>query len=59
METRKLGNSNLQISVLGIGAWAIGGGGNGSMGPQNEADSVPAIHAAMEAGMNWIDTAAL
>jgi aryl-alcohol dehydrogenase-like predicted oxidoreductase len=60
METRRLGNSDLQISVLGIGAWAIGGGGwVGSMGPQNEADSIPAIHAALDSGMNWIDTAAL
>lgn len=60
METRRLGNSDLQISVLGIGAWAIGGAGwMGSMGPQNESDSIPAIHAALDHGMNWIDTAAL
>ncbi|HEY7352533.1 MAG TPA: aldo/keto reductase [Terriglobales bacterium] len=60
MKTRLLGNSDMQISVLGIGAWAIGGGGwVGSMGPQNEADSVPAIQAALDRGMNWIDTAAL
>ncbi|HKW19693.1 MAG TPA: aldo/keto reductase [Terriglobales bacterium] len=60
METRRLGNSHMQISVLGIGAWAIGGSGwVGSMGPQNEADSVPAIHVALDRGMNWIDTAAL
>ena len=60
METRQLGNSDLGISVLGVGAWAIGGGGwVGSMGPQNEADSIPAIHAALDHGMNWIDTAAL
>jgi aryl-alcohol dehydrogenase-like predicted oxidoreductase len=60
MQTRPLGNSDMQISILGFGAWAVGGGGwVGSMGPQNEADSVPAIHAALEHGMNWIDTAAL
>jgi aryl-alcohol dehydrogenase-like predicted oxidoreductase len=60
MEKRQLGNSDLQITPLGIGAWAMGGGGwNGSMGPQNEADSVPAIHAALDHGLNWIDTAAL
>src|SRR5581483_834423 len=60
MESRRLGNSDLQISVLGIGAWAIGGGGwVGSMGPQNEADSIPVIHVALDRGMNWIDTAAL
>jgi len=57
---RRLGNSDLVISVLGIGAWAIGGSGwEGSMGPQNDADSVPAIHAALDLGMNWIDTAPL
>jgi aryl-alcohol dehydrogenase-like predicted oxidoreductase len=60
MQTRQLGNSDMQISVLGFGAWAVGGGGwVGSMGPQNEADSVPAIQSALDRGMNWIDTAAL
>jgi aryl-alcohol dehydrogenase-like predicted oxidoreductase len=60
MKTRQLGNSDLQITPIGIGAWAIGGGGwNGSMGPQNESDSIPAIHAALDHGLNWIDTAAL
>jgi aryl-alcohol dehydrogenase-like predicted oxidoreductase len=60
MEIRQLGTSDMRISVLGFGAWAIGGGGwMGSMGPQNEADSIPAVHAALDHGMNWIDTAAL
>lgn len=60
MELRRLGHSDLHITPIGIGAWAIGGSGwNGSMGPQNEADSVPAIHAALDHGLNWIDTAAL
>lgn len=60
MEYRQLGNSDLQITPVGIGAWAIGGGGwEGSMGPQNERDSIPAIHAALDRGINWIDTAAL
>jgi aryl-alcohol dehydrogenase-like predicted oxidoreductase len=60
METRQMGNSDLHITPLGIGAWAIGGGGwIGSMGPQNDADSIPAIHAALDRGTNWIDTAAL
>ena len=60
MDLRKLGNSDLHITPIGIGAWAIGGSGwVGSMGLQNEDDSVPAIHAALDAGMNWIDTAAL
>lgn len=60
METRQLGNSDLKISILGIGAWAIGGSGwLGSMGPQDENDSIPAVHAALDRGLNWIDTAAL
>lgn len=60
METRQLGDGDLHITPLGIGAWAIGGGGwDGSMGPQNDDDSIPAIHAALAHGLNWIDTAAL
>jgi aryl-alcohol dehydrogenase-like predicted oxidoreductase len=60
MKKRQLGNSDLQISAIGIGAWAIGGGGwFGSMGPQNDDDSIPAIHAALDHGVTWIDTAAL
>jgi aryl-alcohol dehydrogenase-like predicted oxidoreductase len=60
VETRQLGNSDLKISILGIGAWAIGGSGwLGSMGPQDESDSIPAVHAALDRGLNWIDTAAL
>ncbi len=54
MELRQLGNSDLLISPIGIGAWAIGGGGwAGSMGSQNDSDSIPAIHAALDHGMNW------
>ena len=60
MVTRQLGNSDLQITPLGIGAWAVGGGGwAGSMGPQSDDDSIPAIRAALDHGLNWIDTAAL
>jgi aryl-alcohol dehydrogenase-like predicted oxidoreductase len=60
MELRQLGKSDLRITPIGIGAWAIGGAGwAGSMGPQNETDSIPAIHAALDLGINWIDTAAL
>jgi len=60
MQTRQLGNSDMRITPLGIGAWAIGGSGwFGSMGPQNESESIPAIHAALDRGLNWIDTAAL
>jgi aryl-alcohol dehydrogenase-like predicted oxidoreductase len=60
MPTRRLGHSDLNITPLGLGAWAIGGGGwAGSMGPQDDRESIPAIHAALAAGINWIDTAAL
>lgn len=60
MQTRQLGNSELHITPIGIGAWAIGGSGwLGSMGPQNDDDSVPAIQAALDHGLNWVDTAAL
>ncbi len=60
MKTRSLGNSDLQITPIGVGAWAIGGAGwHGSMGPQDDRDSIPAIHAALDHGVNWIDTAAL
>jgi len=58
MQTRRLGNSDLQITPLGVGAWAIGGGGLPfAWGPQDDNDSVSAIHAALDGGINWIDTA--
>jgi aryl-alcohol dehydrogenase-like predicted oxidoreductase len=60
MNTRELGNSDLQITPVGFGAWAIGGGGwEYGWGPQNDADSIAAIHKALELGVNWIDTAAV
>jgi len=60
METRKLGNSDLKITPVGYGAWAIGGGGwEFAWGPQNDADSIAAILRALELGVNWIDTAAV
>lgn len=60
METRKLGNSDLLITRIGIGAWAMGGAGWAfSWSHQEDADSIRAIHAALDAGINWIDTAAV
>lgn len=60
MEQRVLGNSDLSISVLGIGAWAMGGGNwKFAWGPQDDGDSIAAIHTALDAGVNWIDTAAV
>lgn len=60
MQTRPLGNSDLHITPLGIGAWAMGGAGWAfSWGPQEDKDSIDAIHAALDLGLNWIDTAAV
>ncbi len=60
METRKLGNSDMQITTIGFGAWAIGGGGwQYGWGPQDDTDSIAAIHRALDLGINWIDTAAV
>jgi aryl-alcohol dehydrogenase-like predicted oxidoreductase len=60
MNTRKLGNSDLHITPVGFGAWAIGGGGwEYSWGAQEDSDSIAAIHRALELGVNWIDTAAV
>ena len=54
----RLGESPLQLSRVGLGAWAIGGGGyRFGWGPQDDGDSVRAMHASVEAGVNWIDTA--
>jgi len=60
VEQRKLGNSDLRITRLGVGAWAIGGGGwEFGWGSQDDNQSIRAIHAALDAGINWIDTAAV
>jgi aryl-alcohol dehydrogenase-like predicted oxidoreductase len=60
METRKLGNSDLQITPVGFGAWAVGGSGwEFAWGPQDDSDSISAIHRALELGVNWVDTAAV
>jgi aryl-alcohol dehydrogenase-like predicted oxidoreductase len=60
METRKFGNSDMNITRVGFGAWALGGGGwEFAWGAQNDADSIAAIHKSLELGVNWIDTAAV
>jgi aryl-alcohol dehydrogenase-like predicted oxidoreductase len=57
---RQLGASDLYITSIGFGAWAIGGGNwQFSWGHQEDSDSVSAIHRALDAGVNWIDTAAV
>ena len=60
MKTKKLGNSDLAITPVGFGAWAIGGSGwEFGWGEQDDKQSVGAIHRALELGVNWIDTAAV
>ncbi|MFN3326588.1 MAG: aldo/keto reductase [Bryobacteraceae bacterium] len=60
MQTKQLGNSDMHITPLGIGAWAIGGGGWAfGWGPQDDAESIAAIREGLDRGMNWIDTAAV
>jgi aryl-alcohol dehydrogenase-like predicted oxidoreductase len=60
MNVKQLGNSDLFITPIGIGAWAMGGGNwEWSWGPQNDDDSLHAIYEGLEAGINWIDTAAV
>jgi aryl-alcohol dehydrogenase-like predicted oxidoreductase len=59
LATTELGSTGLQITRVGFGAWAIGGGGwEGGWGPQDDDESIAAIHHALELGINWIDTAA-
>jgi len=60
MKTRKLGSSDLELTLIGFGAWAIGGGDwQFGWGSQEDSDSIAAIHRALELGINWIDTAAV
>jgi len=57
---RTLGNSDLQLTSIGFGAWAIGGGNwEFAWGPQDDNESIAAIHRALDRGINWIDTAAI
>jgi aryl-alcohol dehydrogenase-like predicted oxidoreductase len=60
MTKRKLGNSDLEITPIGVGAWAMGGGGWAfTWGPQDDNESIASIRAALDKGINWIDTAAV
>src|SRR3954462_9121780 len=59
LKTTSLGATGLEITRIGFGAWAIGGAGwEFGWGPQEDDESVAAIHRALEQGINWIDTAA-
>jgi myo-inositol catabolism protein IolS len=55
MKYRKLGRTGIEVSVVAMGCWAIAGGW--TWGPQDEADSIATIHAALGAGVNFFDTA--
>jgi len=59
MKTKTLGNSDLAITPVGFGAWAIGGDWEFGWGTQDDTQSIAAIHRALELGVNWIDTAAI
>ena len=57
---KRLGNSDLELTPIGVGAWAMGGGGWAfAWGPQDDNESIAAIQAALDCGVNWIDTAAV
>src|ERR1700726_1371030 len=59
LRTSRLGDTGLEITRIGFGAWALGGGGwEFGWGPQEDEESIAAIHHALELGINWIDTAA-
>ncbi|MFH1239405.1 MAG: aldo/keto reductase [bacterium] len=58
MRTKKLGYTDLNLTVIGLGTWAIGGGSYGwGWGPQDDKESIVTIREALEEGVNWIDTA--
>ena len=58
LPTKKLGNSDLELTPIGFGAWAIGGGSwEFGWGAQEDSESIEAIHQALDEGLNWIDTA--
>ncbi|HVL11798.1 MAG TPA: aldo/keto reductase [Gemmata sp.] len=60
MQTRRLGNSDMHVTPIGFGAWAIGGGGWAfAWGAQDDAESIATIREALDLGINWIDTAAV
>jgi aryl-alcohol dehydrogenase-like predicted oxidoreductase len=59
MQFRRLGADGPEISVVGVGAWAIGGPWQFGWGPQDDDASLAALHKAFDAGVNWVDTAAV
>ncbi len=60
IETRNLGSRGPELTTIGFGCWAMGGAGwEFSWGPQNDEESIRAVHVALEQGINWFDTAAV
>ncbi len=59
METRQLGTTDLHITPIGFGSWAVGGPWAWGWGPQDDNQSIAAIQHALDLGVNWIDTAAV
>ncbi|HLG63035.1 MAG TPA: aldo/keto reductase [Ktedonosporobacter sp.] len=60
MHKRQLGNTDIHITPLGLGAWAMGGGGwSFGWGPQDDEESIKTINRSLDLGINWIDTAAV
>ncbi|HYY78802.1 MAG TPA: aldo/keto reductase [Actinomycetes bacterium] len=59
MQFRRLGRDGPEISVVGVGAWAIGGPWRFGWGPQDDDESIAALHRAFDSGVNWVDTAAV
>jgi len=60
MKPRQLGNTDMHITPIGFGSWAVGGGGyQFGWGSQDDEQSIAAINLALDLGMNWIDTAAV
>ncbi|MHC4582456.1 MAG: aldo/keto reductase, partial [Planctomycetota bacterium] len=58
MQTRMLGCTDLELTTVGLGTWAMGGPWQFGWGPQDDGEAIAAILAALETGINWIDTAA-
>ena len=57
MQKRRLGKTDLELTTVGLGTWAMGGPWEFGWGPQDDDEAIGAILAALDAGINWIDTA--
>jgi aryl-alcohol dehydrogenase-like predicted oxidoreductase len=57
MQKRRLGKTDLELTTVGLGTWAMGGPWQYGWGPQDDDEAIAAIQAALEIGINWIDTA--